>query len=134
MRALIALILVSSFAVAAESIETARIINVKHHELGRIAFWEGRVPIDDGYPFYDLTLQIGEKKYVVRYESGTGYIPSAWKNGADIKIRMGGRGRMYLFNGTEEVPVVILNNQAQDCVLRNTPHVARGPGSQVSCD
>ena len=57
------LLLTSLFA--AEDVKTAKVVAVKAYDRGRIAFWEGRVPIYDGYPFYDITLAFDQKKYVV---------------------------------------------------------------------
>src|SRR5262249_17360033 len=93
-----------------ENLKTARVLAVKKYENGRIARWEGRVPIFDGYPFYDITLSLDDKKYIVRYESMTGYYPSRWQVGNDIKVRLAGKGIMYLLNGAEEVTVGIFNN------------------------
>jgi len=75
-------------------VTTAKILAVKAHEHGRIAYWEGRVPIFDDYPFYDITLAVGQKKYVVRYESPTGYYPSGWKVGSEVKVRQKDKGTM----------------------------------------
>ena len=129
-----ALILATTLVFANEDLQTAKVLAVKKYDRGRIAFWEGRAPIYDDYPFYDITLALGEKKYVVRYESVTGYYPSSWKVGSDVKVRMQGKGKMYLLNGTEEVPVGIFNTRAQNCVSPIGPSVVQGPGPQVPCE
>jgi hypothetical protein len=43
--------------------------------------------------FYDITLTLDRKKYVVRYESMTGYYLSSWKAGREIQVRLGGKGK-----------------------------------------
>jgi hypothetical protein len=130
---MVILLLVTSFS-SADDLQTARVRAVKAYENGRIAFWEGRTPIYDGYPFYDITLLIGQKKYVVRYESLTGFYPSGWKAGREIQVRIQGKGKMYLINGEEEVLAGIYNARAQDCVLPTGPSAVRGAGPQVPCD
>ena len=59
---------------------------MKAYDRGRIAFWEEGFLSEDGYPFYDITLAFNEKKYVVRYESMTGYYPSSWKGGREVRF------------------------------------------------
>jgi hypothetical protein len=130
---MVILLLVTSFS-SADDPQTARVLAVKAHENGRIAFWEGRTPIYDGYPLYDITLLIGQKKYVVRYESLTGFYPSAWKAGREIQVRIQGKGKIYLINGEEEVLAGIYNARAQDCVLPTGPSAVRGAGPQVPCN
>jgi hypothetical protein len=125
------LLLTSLFA--AEDVKTAKVVAVKAYDRGRIAFWEGRVPIYDGYPFYDITLALDQKKYVVRYESLTGYYPSKWKAGREIQVRLG-KGRIFLFNGEEEVAATIYNGHSQDCVPSSGRPTVIGPGPQVPCD
>ncbi len=100
---MVTLLLMTSFAFATDDVQTAKVLAVKAHENGRIAYWEGRVAIYDGYPFFDITLSLGQKKYVVRCESLTGFYPSSWKVGREIQVRMLGKGKMYLINGAEEV-------------------------------
>src|ERR1700680_1486752 len=100
---IVTLLLVTSVAFAADEVKNAKVVAVKAYDRGRIAFWEGRVPIYDGYPFYDIHLSLEQKKYVVRYESMTGYYPSKWKAGSEIQVRLGGKGKIFLLNGEEEV-------------------------------
>ncbi len=119
---------------AADDVKTAKVLAVKAYDRGRIAFWEGRVPIYDGYPFYDITLTLDQKKYVVRYESMTGYYPSSWKAGREIKVRLGGKGKMFLLNGEEEVLALIYNGHLQDCVPSSGRPTNIGAGPQVPCD
>ena len=124
----------SATAFSAEDMKSAEILAVKAHDNGRIAFWEGKTPIYDGYPFYDITLSVGQKKYVVRYESLTGYYPSRWKVGAEIQTRVQGRGRIYLLNGTEEVLTEILNGRVHDCVPTTGTPTFPMASPQVPCE
>jgi hypothetical protein len=118
--------------VSAEETQTAKVLAVKAYDRGRIAYWEGRVPIYDDYPFYDLTLALGEKKYVVRYESLTGYFPSRWKAGSEVKVRTRDKGRLYLTNGAEEVALEVV--RSSECVLPSTPPATVTAGAQVPCE
>jgi hypothetical protein len=131
---MLTLLLTTSIAVATGEVQTAKVLAVKAHESGRIAYWEGRVAIYDGYPFYDIKLPLGQKEYVVRYESLTGFYPSSWKVGSSIQVRMQGKGKMYLINGAEEVLAGIYNEHAQDCVPPTSQSSVRGAGPQVPCD
>jgi hypothetical protein len=79
-------------------------------------------------------LLLGQKKYVVRYESMTGFYPSSWKVGREIQVRMPGKGKMYLLNGTEEVLTGIYNLRAQDCVPPNSQSAMLSLSPQVPCD
>jgi hypothetical protein len=128
------MLLLTSLVCAASDVKTAKVVAVKAYERGRIAFWEGRVPIYDGYPFYDITLTLDQKKYVVRYESMTGYYPSSWKAGRNIQVRLGGKGKMFLLNGEEEVLATIYNRHLQDCVPSSGLPTNIGAGPQVPCD
>ncbi|SRR6266849_4960149 len=132
--AIVTALLVTSIAYAADDVKTAKVLAVKAYDRGRIAFWEGRVPVYDGYPFYDITLALGQKKYVVRYESMTGYYPSSWKAGREIQVRLDGKGKMYLLNGEEEVLALIYNGHLQDCVPTAGRPTTMGAGPQVPCD
>jgi hypothetical protein len=91
-------------------LQAGKILSVQAHEEGRPFDWIGRsaIPIYDHYPFYDLTVALNWKTYVVRYESQTGYFPAAWKPGSVLQVRLG-RGRLYLvrYDG-EEVPASII--------------------------
>ena len=131
---IVAVLVVASLAYAADDVKTAKVVAVKAYDQGRIAFWEGRVPIYDGYPFYDITLALDQKKYVVRYESMTGYFPSSWKAGREIRVRLKGKGKLFLFNGEEEVLALIYNGHLQDCVPSSGRPTTMGPGPQVPCD
>jgi hypothetical protein len=131
---MVTLLLMTSFTFATGDVQTAKVLAVKAHESGRIAYWEGRVAIYDGYPFYDIRLSLGQKEYIVRYESLTGFYPSSWKVGSEIQVRMRGKGKMYLINGAEEVLAGIYNARAQDCVPPTSQSAVRGAGPQVSCD
>jgi len=130
--AIFILLSVSTFSFAAEANRTAKVVSVKEYDQGRIAYWDGRVPIYDHRPFYDITLSVGPGKYVIRYESPTGFYPSSWKAGSEIKIRLQGKGRIYLLDGAKEVRAEIVNARAQECVSTSGPAVGAGP--QVPCD
>ena len=142
---ILALLLVTNLRFAAEEVQTAedtkatgdlktaQVLAVKNYDHGRIVRWEGRVAIYDDYPFYDITLSLDSKKYVVRYESMTGYYPARWQPGSEIKVRLQGKGKMVLLNGSEEVAVGIFNNKAQDCVFANGPSMTLTVGPQVPC-
>jgi hypothetical protein len=69
---------------------------------------------------------------VIRYESPTGFYPASWKVGSEIKIRLQGKGRIYLLNGAKEVRAEVVNARAQDCVSSSGPAVGAGP--QVPCE
>jgi hypothetical protein len=131
---IISMLLMTCFVHAVDDVKTAKVLTVKAYERGRIAFWEGRVPIYDGYPFYDITLVLDQKKYVVRYESMTGYYPSSWKAGREIQVRFGSKGKMFLLNGDEEVLALIYNGHLQDCVPSSGRPTTIGAGPQVPCD
>jgi hypothetical protein len=131
---LVTLLLLTSVVLAADDVKTAKVLAVKAYPQGRLAYWEGRVPIYDGYPLYDITLRLEQKKYVVRYESLTGYYPASWKPGRDIQVRLQGKRKMYLLNGEEEVLAQIYNGHLQDCVPSSGRPTTISPGAQVPCD
>jgi hypothetical protein len=130
--AILILLSVSTLIFAAEANRTAKVVSVKEYDQGRIAYWEGRVPIYDHRPFYDITLSVGPGRYVIRYESPTGFYPSSWQAGSEIKIRLQGKGRIYLLDGAKEVRAEIVNARAQECVSTSGPAVGAGP--QVPCE
>jgi hypothetical protein len=126
------LLSVSTLIFAAEDNRMAKVVSVKEYDQGRIAYWEGRVPIFDHRPVYDITLSLGPGKYVVRYESPTGHYPSTWKVGSEIKVRLQGKGKIYLLDGAKEVRAEVVNARAQECVSSSGPPVGAGP--QVPCE
>ena len=71
---------------ASEETSAGKIVAIKKHPDGRIVSWHGRVPVFDGYPFYDITLQWKQKKYTVRFESRTGYYPEEWSKGKVVQV------------------------------------------------
>ena len=105
-----------SLSDAAGGRQTGKILAVEPHEEGRAFDWVRGgltlIPLYDHYPFYDITIQSGGKNYVVRYETQTGYYPTAWKPGSTIQVRLG-RGRLYLlrYDG-EEVAASILRRES----------------------
>lgn len=99
---LLAILLPATFA-SAQELTTARVISIKNYDRGRIAYWEGNVPVYDDYPVYDISISVGQKMYVVRYESLTGYYPRAWNVGNEIQVKQQ-RGQFVLMNGEEEIP------------------------------
>jgi hypothetical protein len=118
----------------ADEMQTAKVLTVKTYDPGRIAYWEGRVPIYDGNPFFDITLALGAKSYLVRYSPVGGYFPLRWKAGSEIKVRVHGKNQFYLINGSDEVPVEMVRGVAAECVLSATPPVHVMAGGQVPCD
>src|SRR5260370_35484009 len=94
----------------AEKFQTGKVLAVVEHPECRVFDWvnHGTAPIYDGYPFYDINVQMDNKGYVVRYESQTGYHPSAWQPGNEVKARIESV-RIYLqrYDGSE-VPTSIL--------------------------
>jgi hypothetical protein len=108
---------------------TAKVVAVKKHAEGRIISWQGRIPIFDNYPFYDVTLQWKSKKYFVRYESQGGYYPEAWGVGKHVKVKRE-RGRFILYNGDEAISAREVN--VHDCVYTSIPTPSVTP--QVPCD
>jgi len=126
--ATIVLALLTPFAQT--GMQTASIVAIKSHPQGRIAHWEGRTPIYDGNPIYDITLQLNNKNYVVRYESLTGYYPRAWSVGSKISVKRE-RGQFILYRGEEAVPAREVSTY--DCVQANSPATA-SITPQVPCD
>jgi hypothetical protein len=120
-----------SVAFAQEGLASAKVVAVTNHEQGRIDHWEGRVPIFDGRPVYDITLNWNNKKYLVRYESLTGYYPRAWETGKVIRVKHE-RGRFILYRGDEEVPAREVS--AQDCVRASYPPIPSSSTPAVACE
>ena len=108
----------------------AKILSVRNYEHGRIAYWEGNVPIYDGYPVYDITMEVGKKVYVVRYESFTGFYPRAWRPGSEIPVKKE-RGQFVLMDGQEEVTARTVSEN--DCVSSTRPHIWTGD-SRLPCE
>src|SRR5262249_57360612 len=88
-RVLLVAVLMAPFVVvhAENGPPTAKIVSIKKHAQGRVTYWEGRVPIFDGNPVYDITLRWNNKTYLVRYESLTGYYPRACDVGRAIFVK-----------------------------------------------
>ena len=125
------LIAMSGILSAAGTGQTAKIVAIKKHPEGRIVSWSNRTPIFDGYPFYDLTLEWNRKKYVVRYESMTGYYPKAWELGHEIPAKRE-HGLFTLYNGDEGTPARVIN--PHDCVEASSPPAGFSPMPLVPCD
>jgi hypothetical protein len=95
------------------ALQTGKILSVEKNGEGRAFDWVrgglASIPVYDHYPFYDITIQVSRKNYVVRYETQTDYYPAAWKPGSSIQVRLG-HGRLYLlrYDGVE-VPASILH-------------------------
>lgn len=111
--------------------QTAKVVAIKNHPHGRIAHWEGRTPVFDGNPVYDITLEWNSKKYVVRYESLTGYYPKAWDIGNEIRVRRE-RGQFILYRGDEAVPAREISSH--DCVQAYSPEGSASVTPQIPCD
>jgi hypothetical protein len=132
-RTLIAMVAVAATLVSAsagESLQKARVVSIKKYSQGRIVFWEGRTPIFDGNPLYDITLDWQGKKYAVRYESLTGYFPRAWESGKEILVKRE-RGRFILYRGDEAVPAREVS--PNDCLPANSP-VSGSTTQQIPCE
>jgi hypothetical protein len=101
-----------SSSAAAGEYETGRVLAVQEHEEGRAFDWVrgglALIPLYDHYPFYDITIQLSDKTYVVRYETQTGYYPAAWKPDSAIQVRRA-HGRLYLlrYDGDEVAVSVV---------------------------
>ena len=97
-------------------LQAATIVAVQKHSEGRVFDWVkaglNPIPLYDNYPYYDMTIQVGKKTFVVRYEAQTDYFPSAWKAGSSVTVRLA-QGRMYLlrYDGVE-VPLSILTRSS----------------------
>jgi hypothetical protein len=118
-KAALALVLSVGFCSVAVAEDTvpAKVISIKKYLNGRVVDWDRYVAIYDRYPVYDMTLGVGEKTYVVRYESMTGYYPSAWNVGSTIQVKKEG-GRFVLSRGEERIPAKIVSDH--DCVPQPT--------------
>jgi len=99
-------------AQADENLQIAKVVEVQEHPEGRpfdyVNESSSLARIYDNYPYYDITLQLGDKRYVVRYENMGGYYPAAWRPGNEVKVRIE-HGRAYILR--------------YDGVLVNTPIV-----------
>lgn len=132
-RIAIIFVLISGVAMtfADQPPQTAKVVSIKKHAQGRVVSWSGHSPIFDGYPFYDVTLEWNGKKYVVRYESMTGYYPNAWSAGQEIQVKRE-RGQFLLYKGEEAVPARVVN--PQDCVSTSGPPPGISLTPQVPCE
>jgi hypothetical protein len=105
--------LVGGFAEAPEQV-TAKVLSIKKYKHGRVQFFAQQTPVYDESPVYDITLQLGDKSYIVRYEAGPrGYYPEAWALGKQIQIKRE-RGRFILMNGNKAVPARTVTGT--DCI------------------
>ena len=125
------LISAAMIALADQGPQTAKVVAIKKHAQGRIVSWSGHSPIFDGYPFYDVTLEWNGKKYVVRYESMTGYYPKAWDAGQNIRVKRE-RGQFILYKADEATPARVVN--PQDCVFTSGPPPGISLTPQVPCE
>jgi hypothetical protein len=129
---LTAMLIAALAAASAENgSQTAKVLAIKKHPQGRIAHWEGRTPVFDGNPVYDITLQWNHKNYVVRYESLTGYYPKLWEVGREIHVKRE-RGQFLLYRGDEAVPAREIS--AHDCVQALSPEGPASVTPQVPCE
>ena len=87
----------ASGSATTSALQTGNILSVEKHGEGPAFDWVrgglAAIPVYDHYPFYDITIQLSGKNYVVRYETQTDYYPAAWKPGTCIRARVG-RGRL----------------------------------------
>jgi hypothetical protein len=102
----------------ASDLVPAKVIAIKTYDRGRVQYWEGRVPIYDDRPVFDITLEVGNDLTIVRYESNSGYYPSAWKVGQQIQVKKKSRGLYVLMKGEEEIPARVVSDH--DCVINPT--------------
>ena len=109
---------------SAEPVIIAKVGAIKKYGHGHILYWEGRVPIYDGRPVYDITLAVEGKEYIVRYESNTGYYPAAWQTGKEIPVKKL-KGRFMLMNGDEEISAQVVTKD--ECI----PHPTRNQGAPL---
>jgi hypothetical protein len=107
---------------------SAKVIAIKKYPNGRVVDWDRYVAIYDRYPVYDITLQVGEKNYIVRYESVSGYYPNAWNAGNTIQVKKE-RGRFLLSRGQEQIPAKVVSDH--DCVPQPT---RTQPVPQLPCE
>jgi hypothetical protein len=97
-----------SSAQRSDALQIGTVQSVLEHPEGRIFDWASWVPIYDGYPYYDMTIKTPDRTYVVRYESMTGYYPTAWQAGKEIKLRRDHGQLLLLRYDGELVPTRIL--------------------------
>ena len=92
-----------------DALQTGTVQSIVKHAEGRVFdILSPTIPIYDHYPYFDITIQAPERSYVVRYESMTGYYPSAWQTGKQIKFRReNGQLKLVRYDG-EIVPARIL--------------------------
>lgn len=123
--------LLFSLAAHAAEVTMAKVVAVKDHSSGRIAFYEQNLPIYDGYPVYDITIRVDGKHRLVRDESLTGYYPAAWNAGNQIKVKPE-HGQFILMNGDEAVKARIVSSS--DCVPGNGPPSVIMVLPQIPCE
>jgi hypothetical protein len=74
-----------------DNLLTAKVVDVEAHPEGTPYAYAGDgsifTKLYDNYPYYYITLQVGDKTYVVQYDNMGGYYPSAWRAGHEVKIR-----------------------------------------------
>ena len=91
------------------ALQTGTVQTIVEHAEGRhVDIVYPLTPIYDNYPYFDITIRTPERSYVVRYESMTGYYPSAWQEGKQIKFRREKGQLMLLRYDGEFVPARIL--------------------------
>jgi hypothetical protein len=82
-----------------EKLQTAKVLDVQAHPEGRpfdyVNESSSLARLYDEYPYYYITLQVGDKKYVVQYENMGGYFPTAWKPGNEVRVKIDD-GRAYI--------------------------------------
>jgi hypothetical protein len=102
----------------AQDFVPATVIAIKKYDRGRIQYWEGRVPIYEDRPVFDITFEVGQDHTIVRYESNSGYYPQAWNVGQQIQVTKKSRGLYLLKRGNEEIPARVVSDH--DCVINPT--------------
>jgi hypothetical protein len=98
-----------------EKLQTAKVLGVQAHPEGRPFDYVNNASLTqiyDDYPYYDITLQAGDKQYVVRYDNMGGYYPSAWKPGSEVNIHKDDGGISILRYDGVLVPVAVLQTSS----------------------
>jgi hypothetical protein len=65
---------------------------------------------------YDVTVRIGDRVYVGRYEHASNYVPGNWQVGKPVEVRVGKhKHRIYLKNvaGKEVALAIVTRHPAQ---------------------
>jgi hypothetical protein len=104
-----------------DNLVTAKVLNVEAHPEGRPYAYAGDGTIFnklyDNYPYYYITLQVGDKQYLVQYDNMGGYYPAAWRAGHEVKIRKNHGISILRYDGVL-VPVGVNPIREEDEMVR----------------